>query len=647
MRVPPLLLGAALAFWGWRSGNYAAAAALALLAEAPHAAPWRIELRPVDFSRIADSCTVFFAGLLVWLFATLEEPRTARAVLTTLLWLPAVLMPILLAQRFSGAGRLPLSALFRYLRKLKEREPSTPDPLVDLSGVYFAVCVVAAGIPNKRDELFYVAVVLLVAWALAAARPRHAARGAWAAAVIAAAGLGYAAHSGLAELQASIENWVSDWMMRGIAPDPYRSSTDLGSVGRLKEFDTILLRVYASPQDAERLKLLHRSSFTTLAGTSWIARNAPMAPLQAEADGSTWRIAPGESQQRTRIVTRLEDGKALLALPAGTVRLSGLPAASVRRNVFGATLADLGGDWAPYVAETGAAEDYAAPREEDLQVPPREKEAFGRLAASLQLNQSNALQRIQGHFASFSYSTFREAPAPAGTTPLTDFLERSKSGHCEYFAAATTLALRAAGIPSRYATGFAMVEHSELEGAYVVRARHAHAWARAFVEGRWVDVDTTPPSWVAEEERRKPAWQGLMDLVRWATYRWSQRGALEGGPGVYALVALLAGVLAWRILRGKRAARLAGAQASRRAHPGDDSELYALEPLLAARFRSREPGESLAVWMERIPQGMDIHESLQQTLTLHYRYRFDPLGLKPEERAALRQRCLALAQSLH
>lgn len=445
MKVPPLLLGAALAFWGWRSGNYAAAAALALLAEAPHLLPWRIELRAVDFSRIADSCTVFFAGLLVWLFATLEEPRTARAVLTTLLWLPAVLMPILLAQRLSSAGRLPLSALFRYLRKLKEREPSTPDPLIDLSGVYFAVCVVAAGIPNKRDEYFYFGVVLLVAWALAAARPRHAARGAWAAAVIAAAGIGYAAHSGLAGLQASIENWVSDWVMRGIAADPYRSSTDLGSVGRLKEVETIVLRVYASPQDAERLKLLHRSSFTTLAGTSWIARNAPMAPLQAEADGTTWRLAQAEPRHRARLVTRLEDGKALLALPAGTVRLSGLPAASVRRNVFGATLADLGGDWAPYVAETGAAEDYAAPREEDLQIPPRERAAFAGFASLRSLSPQQVLERVKLRFAGFSYSTFREAPVPAGTTPLADFLERSKSGHCEYFAAATTLALRAAG----------------------------------------------------------------------------------------------------------------------------------------------------------------------------------------------------------
>lgn len=134
-----------------------------------------------------------------------------------------------------------------------------------------------------------------------------------------------------------------------------------------------------------------------------------------------------------------------------------------------------------------------------------------------------------------------------------------------------------------------------------------------------------------------------MDLVRWATYRWSQRGALEGGPGVYALVALLAGVLAWRILRGKRAARLAAGPAARRAHPGDDSELYALEPLLAARFGTRSQDQSLKSWAAKTPMA----EQLREVIELHYRYRFDPQGLKPEERAALRERCLALARSLH
>ena len=644
MSMPPLILGAALAFWGWRSGNYAAAAALALAAESPRLLSWRLDLRHREFSRIADSCTVAFAGLLVWLFATLEAPRTARAVLTTLLWLPAVLMPILLAQRFSSAGLMPLSALFRYLRKLKEREPSTPDPEIDLTGVYFAVCLVVAGIPNKRDELFYAGVVLLVAWALAATRPKHALAGVWAASLIAAAGLGYGAHKGLAELQASIENWVSDWVLSGIAADPYRSSTDLGSVGRLKQDETIVLRVYAGEQDAERLRLLHRASFTSLSGNTWIARNAPMAPLQAEGDGTTWRIAAAAPQHRARIVTRLEDGKALLALPAGTVRLSGLPAAGVKRNVFGATLADLGGDWAPYVAETGAAEDYAPPRGEDLQVPERERPAFARLVADLgNFSEDEILDRLKLHFAAFSYSAFREAPAPAGSTPLADFLERSKSGHCEYFAAATTLALRAAGIPARYATGFAMVEHSELEDAYVVRARHAHAWTRAYVGGRWVDLDTTPPSWVAEEASRSPAWQRLMDLARWAAYRWSQRGALEGAPGWYAALALLAAVLAWRLLRGKRASRLARGAAAVRRTPGDDSELYAVEKLLAARFGPRQGGETLHTWMLKTPKANELRDAL----TLHYRYRFDPRGLSDEERTALRTHCLALAQSLH
>ena len=126
---------------------------------------------------------------------------------------------------------------------------------------------------------------------------------------------------------------------------------------------------------------------------------------------------------------------------------------------------------------------------------------------------------MREHFATFSYATYREAPVPAGSTALGDFLQRSKSGHCEYFAAATTLLLRSAGIPARYATGYAVLEHSALEKAYLVRARHAHAWSRAWIDGRWIDVDTTPPSWFDEEARDAAFWQGALDLLRWAGFR--------------------------------------------------------------------------------------------------------------------------------
>src|SRR5439155_1389676 len=76
---------------------------------------------------------------------------------------------------------------------------------------------------------------------------------------------------------------------------------------------------------------------------------------------------------------------------------------------------------------------------------------------------------------------------------------RGHSGHCEYFATATVLLLRAAGVPARYATGYSVQEWSRLERRYVVRARHAHSWALVWADGAWRDLDTTPPLWADEE----------------------------------------------------------------------------------------------------------------------------------------------------
>ncbi|MGQ0655737.1 MAG: transglutaminase-like domain-containing protein [Betaproteobacteria bacterium] len=652
--MPPFLLAAALAFWGWRSGNYAAATMLAVLAEAPRWITLRFDLRHEDLTRVATLCTAVFVGMLGWLFLTVEPPRTARAVLTSLLWLPAVLAPLLVAQQLSSAGRVPLSTLFRYLRKLKERDPWVSDPAVDLRSVYFALCLVAGGIPNERDQAFYVAVVVLVGAGLAAYRPAHVRWGVWGATLGAAAILGFAAHRGLNDLQTALEDWVSEWFVSGFAADPYRSSTDLGAVGRLKMVESIVLRVYADRQDVERLRLLHRASFTALHGRTWVARGAPMTPLQPLADGTTWPLAEGEATgEGARIVTRLDHGRALLALPAGTVQVSSMAAAQVKRNALGAVQAELGGDWAPYVAQPGAArEDYAPPRAEDLQLPEAERATFRRLAEEIGLRAdippAEALRRVREHFAGFSYSTYRESAVAEGTSPLADFVGRSRSGHCEYFAAATTLLLRAAGVPARYATGFAVTEYSALEEAFVVRARHAHAWSRAFVDGRWIDVDTTPPSWIEEEARAAPAWQKLADFLRWAGFRWAQRGELQASPAWYGVLALLVAVFAWRMLRGKRAAeRSAVPGPAVIPRSGTDSEFFELERRLSRRYgASRGSSEPPAAWIARLSLDGALAASLGAALDLHERYRFDPRGLSAAERGELRVRCAAVCATL-
>ena len=116
--------------------------------------------------------------------------------------------------------------------------------------------------------------------------------------------------------------------------------------------------------------------------------------------------------------------------------------------------------------------------------------------------------------------------------------------------------VRAAVVPTRYATGYSVMEYSALEQAYVVRARHAHAWTRAWVGGRWIDLDPTPPDWFAEESSRlAPLWEGVADFFRWASYRWSQREEFQASNAWWAVLAALVAILGWRLLRGKRVTR--------------------------------------------------------------------------------------------
>jgi len=83
-----------------------------------------------------------------------------------------------------------------------------------------------------------------------------------------------------------------------------------------------------------------------------------------------------------------------------------------------------------------------------------------------------------------------------GPDPLSDFLFRVRSGHCEYFSTAMTVMLRTQGIASRVVNGFLPGEYNETAGAYTVRQSDAHSWVEVyFPETKsWVTFDPTPPA---------------------------------------------------------------------------------------------------------------------------------------------------------
>jgi hypothetical protein len=139
----------------------------------------------------------------------------------------------------------------------------------------------------------------------------------------------------------------------------------------------------------------------------------------------------------------------------------------------------------------------------------------------------------------------------------------------------------------------------------------------------------------------------LVDFLRWAIYRWSQRGELEIGAQWYALLAAAVAVFGWRLVRGKRARRGAAARDSGRSRvwAGSDSEFYRVEQVLVAAGHVRAPGEPLTAWARRVGGTLDapVRERLDEVLGLHLRYRFDPHGLSDAERWGLRERSAALA----
>ncbi|HBH02880.1 MAG: hypothetical protein A2W08_19230 [Candidatus Rokubacteria bacterium RBG_16_73_20] len=647
MSTPPLLLGAALAFWGWQTGLVLFGLAVATLLEGARVVTWRLELSRSDFDRVADLCAILFLGGAVYLVATTGVGRTAvagpRALTILFEWLPLLLAPLIACQAYSVEGRVPLTAFFWALRRRARRDPAAPPGALDLAYPYLALVVLATSAANVRTPAFYVGLTALVGWALWPARSRRFSLACWAALLVAGAALGWGGQAALHRLQTAVEERVFEYLFSLVRRDvdPFRSTTAIGQLGELKLSERIVLRVDPGPGVRVPL-LLREASYDLYNSPAWFASAAGFVPIQPEPDGETWRLGGEDRAGRTvAIAAYLARGRGVLTLPNGAYRLDRLAAVSVSRNRLGAVKVDEGLGLVGYgVRFEPAASLDAPPTAADTGVPAREAAVLGRIAAELRLAAlppADAVHAVEDWFRrNFRYSLYRRA-APSDVSPLEQFLLETRAGHCEYFGTATVLLLRAAGIPARYAVGYSVQEWSRLERRYVVRQRHAHAWALVWVGGAWRDVDTTPPVWV-DEEASGSLLGPAADLWAWAQYgfarwRWGEGGDWIGPSLGWLLLPLLL-LLAWRLRARRRVDRrgpAAPAPAAAPPRPGGDSEFYLVARALAAAGRERRPSEPASAWVERLHE-----DALRPLVGLHYRYRFDPAGISAGEREALR-----------
>ncbi|MFH1075812.1 MAG: transglutaminase-like domain-containing protein, partial [Pseudomonadota bacterium] len=338
----------------------------------------------------------------------------------------------------------------------------------------------------------------------------------------------------------------------------------------------------------------------------------------------------------------------MLKLPNRTFIIEDLLVEVMERNQFGSVKIDKGPDFLCYKARFNGAASDCAVEATDISIPDTERPAIARIAKQLNLSSkthTEILKSIKGFFETrFTYSLTRAAPHNPDNT-LKDFLLVSRSGHCEYFATAAVLLLREAGIPARYATGYLVHEFSQLEDKFIVRPRHAHAWALAYINGGWQDLDPTPASWIVAENQTKTLGERISDIWSWLMFKiteWRSREAkTTHNKYLWWILIPLILILGWRIYaktemvkyKKKESKDNTGQQL-----PGSDSPFYLIEKRLCKLGFHRSSQETLSDWLKRIddshPQGILV-DPLYVLLDIHYGYRFDPQGITTDQKEAL------------
>ncbi len=642
------------------------------------------EISEQDFSRIWTFCALTVLVGAVYAFSANEGPAdwrslfqnpsymaqrnagvaTARAAAAWIRWLPMFFFLFVAAQAFSTWEGVPLEiiSLILRMRWKKARRLGRPLPArrsVNVSFPYFGVCLFAASAHPSETTGYFWGFCVLTAWALWSVRSLRFRPVVWAGTLGTVIALAYFGQRSLGPLQHYLGNlnlqWFSAAGRRGT--DPTQSRTALGRVGRLQLSGKIVIRL--EPKSGPPPPLLREASYRTYKGPVWYSETQAkdFETVLEQTNRGIWVLQAKTNSAQVNIACYLDRGIALLPLPAGSGRLERLAAYLVQKNPLGSVLVQ-GPNLVIFDAlyGRGATLDSASDANRDLQVPAIEEPVLGQIVSELGLRNKSpaeACLKLQQFFsANFSYSTYQAGGRRRGTneTAVSRFLLRTRKGHCEHFATAAVLLLREAGIPARYAVGYAVHEASGRK--FVVRLRDAHAWCLVWNEGtrNWDDFDPTPATWVQAEAARASSLEFLSDMwwrisFEFSKLRWGQTHLRQ--YLLWSLVPVLV-VLLYQIVfsRRRRQQRKAQRAAAAVPWPGEDSDFYRIEKALTERGVPRQASEPLSEWLQRAIASaglVRVRDTLQFLLWLHYRYRFDPAGLGKDEREQLQreaQKCL-------
>ncbi len=626
---PRWIQGLAILLWGVTTGLILFAIPMAVVLEARYFTRRRFNLQQQDFYQIANLTTLGLGGLIAFL---IWGPRNTHFIIALTELLPIVFFPLVTVIAYSTMERMPLDVLFYSLRK--QQAPVTQS--WDMDYIFIAACVVGAGTAQGAGLYYLPAAAFVVAASLFRLRSPRYNTATWllpvAVAILASI---YAAQFFRAthlEIKTRSTAWFLDYW-RG-RTDPFRSRTAMGAVGKLKLSDEIVFRIKPIGSSAVP-QLLQEATYDTFSEDSWQTLPGTLTTVPA-VDEFVWEVnTPGVDDEAATVYLEFRRDRSLVPVPEGVTMLRDLPAATIKRSPFG-TIEAHG-----LVPTPGYRMDFASHKREpnlapSINSPPARYDALPEGHADLideiidanvgddrPASASQSVAWVRRFFSDFRYTLYQ--PVLDNIDPVAHFLTVARAGHCEYFATATVLMLRQLGVPARYVVGYSAQEYSPMLDMIVVRKRHAHAWAIAWVDDRWQVVDTTPDVWLKTEEASMGFLRPLADLVDHLLFRyriWWDKQKIEDYQAELIIGGVILGLyLVYRLARSEQV-MVGGGEATpgdQPRQPGLDSPFYRIVDFLDAAGFTRGHGESLSAWLDRTG-----HSELKPILSLHYAIRFDP-----------------------
>ncbi len=428
-------------------------------------------------------------------------------------WSPLILLPLVALELYSYDKKILIKSLLIFVPNDNKK--------VKILYCYIFLVVLAASL-GKKGLIFYVFISVFFAILLFFIKPKRYRFTTWLIILVLLMFSSFIIQNGVSNLHKKLVDTMINFLM-GIDSnniDISKSSTRIGSIGKLKLSDEIVYRLKADRNNYPWY--LREATYTKYFNGDWVAPESKF--LNFNEDLCSYKF----NEEETLRATLFGEFKKLSILPLHTriskvirrknketfsknelmvVKREGVETNSISFEYYKRNISCLDKKF--------TRNDLAIPKNEKIYIDLfiRKARLTSKTPVMTVLNRLNLIFNTKYRY-SLDFKKGKKIKSPLGS-----FLLERRAGHCEYFATATTLILRELGIPARYTVGYSVQEYSELENAFIIRQRHAHAWVRVLVNNEWYNFDTTPSSWLEIENKKFAFYYKIYDYLSYIEYK--------------------------------------------------------------------------------------------------------------------------------